>query len=116
MDHNVDSGGIVGENNGVVSGCTFEGYIIGPIVGGIVGANNGAITDCHNLSGIVRIGDWAVYSGGIIGNVVPSDNYSNVIITGNTFSTVVTGQQWGIGNDPRQSPPAPSNNGATPIL
>jgi hypothetical protein len=111
---NMYCGGVIGDNKntGTVSSCTFEGDIIAAIVGGIVGGNSGTVSNCHKLSGsvIITTGDEE-YAGGIIGYVFSSD----VTITGNTFSKAATGQDWGIGYDPRQSPRGPSNNGATPI-
>jgi hypothetical protein len=112
-------GGIVGINRGTgtVSGCSFEGDIIAAIVGGIVGGNEngGIVSDCHTLTGrVLTVSDWPeeMYSGGIIAYLFPSSSYN---ITGNTFSKATTGQEWGIGYDPRLSPAAPSNNGAAPI-
>jgi len=121
FEHTLDCGGIVGDNRGTVSGCTFEGLIISTVVGGIAGANSGTVTDCHNLVGSVSTGgltieERTVYAGGIIGQIYTNtSNYNDVIVTGNTFSRAATGQQWGIGNDPRQTPAAPSNNGTTPL-
>ena len=116
MDHILDCGGIAGDNMGTISGCTFEGYVAGSAVGGIAGANSGTVLDCHNLTGRVSTGSIVKYSGGIIGYIYTNtSNYSNVVVTGNTFSKTVSGQQWGIGNDPRQTPVGPNNNGATPI-
>jgi hypothetical protein len=110
-------GGIVGDNKGTVSGCTFNGNIIASIVGGIVGANSGTVSDCHKLSGSISTGGHTIYSGGIIGYIYSrTGNYSSVVVTGNTFSRNATGQLWGIGLDPRQIPAAPSNDGATPII
>ena len=109
-------GGIVGDNKGTVSGCTFDGNIIASSVGGIAGRNSGTVTDCHKLSGSVSTDGMTVYAGGIIGYIyTTTGNYTNVTVSGNTFSIAATGQQWGIGFDPRQSPVGPSNNGATPI-
>jgi hypothetical protein len=108
-------GGIVGDNKGTVSGCSFSGDVTAAIVGGIVGANSGTVSDCHKLSGsVITVSYWPeeTYTGGIIGYLFSSGNNN---ITGNTFSRADTGQQWGIGYDPRLSPAAPSNNGAIPI-
>ena len=121
-DHNLDCGGIVGDNQGTVSGCTFEGNVAAAVVGGIAGANSGAVSGCQVLIGSVSTGgktaeNTTVYAGGVIGHIYTNtSSYANVIVSGNTFSRVATGQQWGIGEDSRLSPPAPSNNGTTPII
>jgi len=116
MDHNVDSGGIVGDNLGTLSGCTFEGEAYAATVGGIAGANGGTVTDCHNLIGIVSTGNRIQYVGAIIGHIYTNtNNYNKVIIEDNTYNRVATGQQWGIGYDRRLSPAGPSNIGTTQI-
>jgi len=72
--------------------------------------------DCHKLNGSVSTRGITAYAGGIVGYIdTPYNIYTDVIMTGNTFSRAATGQQWGIGYDPRLSPAAPSNNGAIPI-
>ena len=104
-------GGIVGENRGTVTGCTFNGDATAALVGGIVGGNGGTVTNCHKPVGKVTTEGITLYEGGVIGVIFPS---SSVTISGNTFSRSATGQEWGIGNDTRLSPAAPSNNGVTP--
>ena len=109
-------GGIVGINRGSVSGCKFGGDVIAAVVGGIEGGNEiGTVSDCHTLNGnVLTASGWTgtKYSAGVIGYLYSSGTYS---IVGNTFSKAATGQEWGIGYDPRLSPAAPSNNGAVPI-
>jgi len=110
-------GGIVGDNKGTVSNCRYDGSIIGSTCGGIVGANSGTVSNCHKLIGSVSNGGVVISTGGVIGFIYSSNgiNYDNVIVSGNTFSTSATGQQWGIGEDRRISTPAPSNDGTTPL-
>lgn len=110
-------GGIVGDNKGTVSGCRFDGSIIGSITGGIAGANGGTVSDSHVLIGSVSNGGVNISTGGVIGFVYSPNgiNFNDVIVSGNTYSRTATGQQWGIGEDRRLSPAAPSDNGATPI-
>jgi len=122
-DENTPSycGGIVGGNKGTVSGCRFDGYLIGSTAGGIVGSNSGAVLNCQNIVG--RIDNGGVFvpkgstgsTGGIIGLIPSGINYADVVVTGNTFNIDATGQQWGIGQDSRLSTVGPSNNGAMPV-
>ena len=57
-------GGIVGENNGTITGCSFDGTVEGKdAVGGIVGKNKGEVREC-SASGEIH-GELSV--GGIAG-------------------------------------------------
>ena len=57
-------GGIVGENNGTITGCSFDGTVEGKdTVGGIVGKNKGEVREC-SASGEIH-GELSV--GGIAG-------------------------------------------------
>ena len=107
----------MGDNKGTVSGCRFNGYIIGSVAGGIVGANGGTVSNCHKLSGIVSNGGVIISTGAVIGYIYSSNgiDYTNVVVTGNTFSTSATGQTYGIGEDRRLSTPVPSNDGTTAL-
>ena len=109
-------GGIVGDNKGTVLNCRFEGSLIGSTAGGIVGSNGGTVSNCH-VSGSVSNGGVIISTGAVIGFIYSSNgiDFSNVVVTGNTFSTSATGQTWGIGEDRRLAIPGPSNNGTTAL-
>ena len=110
-------GGIVGDNKGTVSGCRFNGSIIGSVAGGIVGSNGGTVNNCHVLNASVSNGGVIISTGAVIGFIYSTNgiDYTNVVVTGNTFSTSVTGQTYGIGEDRRLAIPGPSNNGTTAL-
>ena len=58
-------GGIVGQNSGSVTNCTFSGSVRGnDNVGGIVGQNSGTVTDCTNSGGVSGKGNV----GGVVGD------------------------------------------------
>ena len=85
-------GGIVGQNSGSVTNCTFSGSVRGnDNVGGIVGLNSGSVTDCTNSGGVSGKGNV----GGIVGqnnsSVTDCTNTSGFIISGsdNNFGGVV---------------------------
>jgi len=110
-------GGIVGDNKGTVSNCSFSGSLIGPTVGGIVGSNCGTVTNSHVTASISSGTIEEVFLGGVIGYVYSSNgiDFISVDISGNSFSKSATGQTWGIGEDRRLSTPAPSNDGITDL-
>lgn len=111
----------MGNNYGTVTNCRFDGYLVGSIAGGIAGENSGTISNCNVLVG--RIDNKGVIipkgstgsTGGIIGLIPDGINFTDVIVTGNTYSRTATGQQSGIGQDNRLSPAGPSDNGTTPL-
>ena len=93
-------GGIVGENIGIVTNCTFSGSVKGnDNVGGIVGQNDigGSVTDCTFSSG-----DLSVSLSGNIGGVVGQNNSSVTGCTNNVgFSISGSGNNIGgvVGNN-----------------
>ena len=110
-------GGIVGQNSGSVTNCTFvSGGVSGGIatnVGGIVGVNSGSVTDCTFSSGSLS-GSGNV--GGIVGqnnsSVTDCTNTSGFIISGsdNNFGGVVgnnSGSVTDCSNSGSFSVPAP---------
>jgi hypothetical protein len=110
-------GGVAGDNKGTVTNCRFDGRIVGSMAGGIVGATCGTVTNNQVLTGIVSNGGVNISTGAVIGFIYSPNgiNYNGVVVSGNTFSIPATGQQYGIGEDRRLSPYAPSNNGTTAI-
>ena len=111
-------GGIVGSNRGTVTSCDFQGYVVSATVGGIAGANYGTITDCKKIIGVISNGGSNIQATGcIIGVIFPTNgNYSNVVVSGNTFRRNNTNEpQYGIGIDGRLPTPGPSNTGTTQI-
>ena len=76
-------GGVVGTNDGTVTGCTVSGNVSGRSgVGGVVGTNDGTVTGC-TISGNVSV---SCVVGGVAGY---SDTYGTV--TGCTVSGNVSG-------------------------
>jgi len=77
------------------------------MTGGIVGSNSGTVSNCHVLNGIVDNGGVIISTAGVIGLI----GSPSAITENNSFSKSSTGQEWGIGYDPLQTPPGPSNRG-----
>lgn len=62
---NVSVGGIVGQNFGTVKNCTNNGRIEGNYgIGGVIGDNGGTAQDCHNTGSVYGIHDRV---GGVVG-------------------------------------------------
>jgi hypothetical protein len=102
----VSSPGVV--KNVKLAGVNIDGSSLS--AGGIAGRNGGTITGCGARGKVTASGGSDVYTGGVIGSL---GSYS-VSIANNRFSQSGTGQEWGIGYDPRQNPRGPSNDGCTP--
>ena len=87
-------GGVVGKNNGTVTGCGNDSAVVEQYgakdagVGGVVGENNGTVTLCYNRAEITRTAEATKndgYYGGIVGfnKGVLSNSYN----TGNILPT-----------------------------
>ena len=64
------AGGLVGENNGLITGSIFAGSISGKTVGGLVGINKATITDSKVELYNLPTGDTMSFSGDVVGGLV----------------------------------------------
>ncbi|MBE6536018.1 MAG: hypothetical protein E7677_05290, partial [Ruminococcaceae bacterium] len=87
-------GGIVGVNNGTVSGCTNISTVNGAEmeVGGVVGENNATVSSCAN-SGTVS---GKLYIGGVVGYNANMATVQNCYNTGNVSGTTNVGGVVGL--------------------
>ena len=112
VDGNV--GGIVGQNSGSVTNCTFSGSVRGnDNVGGIVGQNSGTVTDCTNSGGVSGKGNVGGVVGDNSGSVTNCTNDVDFGLSGsgNNFGGVVgnnSGSVTGCSNNGRISVPMTS--------
>lgn len=60
------TGGVVGNNVGIITGCSVLCTVTGRLVGGVVGMNNGTVTACYS-TGAVTATDSPQYAGGVVG-------------------------------------------------
>ena len=85
------SGGICGENKGIVEKCVYFGTISGQnsYVGGIAGCieNNGAIKRCVNFGTVKALSIDSTYYGGIIGQIFISGTVSDCYNAGTVISS-----------------------------
>ncbi len=80
------AGGIAGENNGLITGCSFSGNVIGAgRVGGVAGVNalTGQIADCGSNGTIIGEKMTGGIAGCNLGSVIRCKNYAYI----NTVST-----------------------------
>ena len=99
-------GGIVGQNSGSVTNCTFSGSVRGnDNVGGIVGQNSGTVTDCTFSPGSVSV-DLSGNIGGVVG-----DNSGSVTDCSNSGGVSGSGNVGGIVGQNNSSVTDCSNTG-----
>ncbi|WP_405338996.1 MBG domain-containing protein [Fibrobacter sp.] len=85
-----NTGGIAGENAGVVSGCTVDSIVIKSTMdyavhlGGIAGYNAGSVSGCIS-SATITAGNYGDYFGGIVG-------YNEGSVSGCTSSATIAGR------------------------
>ena len=86
-------GGVVSDNNGVISNCTFAGSITGTVkfVGGIAGFNNGTIEDCTNYAEVCSPGE----QGGGIAGLQYSGSITDCVNRGKIISAYSDGGAFG---------------------
>ena len=114
-------GGIVGQNSGTITNCTFSGNVSGSgTVGGVVGQNGigGSVTDCTNSGGVSGNGNV----GGVVGqngstvtdcsntvglSISGSGNFGGVV--GNNSGSVTNCSNSGGFSVPLTTPPSPAS-------
>ncbi len=86
------SGGVVGGNEGTVTGCSFSGTVTGTnrYVGGVVGRSEGTVKNCYNTG---TVAGSSSYVGGVVGEnngtVENCYNTGKVTCSSNTVGGVV---------------------------
>lgn len=109
-----DCGGIVGSNDGTVTGCTFTGTVTAKQassfsnIGGIAGLNQGMLTNCRNEGTIFGGDKGADKVGGVVGFVgdgTVSDCKNSGNVTGGSFQGGIAGSVFlsSIGGEEYQS-------------
>jgi len=86
ISEGANNGGIAGDNDGTISGCSSSADVSGDTVGGIAGSNGGTVRDCH-ASGPVSTTNGTIGSGG----GVAGDNAGGGIIENCTSTGAVSG-------------------------
>lgn len=101
VEGNNEVGGLVGRNDGTISGCTISGKLLGKssLVGGLCGKNRGTIKDCqvtvevsgeYSIGGVCGLNDIAVISKCTIGGTVTGTASALSIggVCGENFGTI----------------------------
>ena len=88
-------GGVVGENQGTVENCYGTGTVSGNTdVGGVVGYHVGTITDCYNTGSVIG----SEYIGGVVGcnkDGTMTNCYNTGTVSGNNYIGGVVGYNYG---------------------
>lgn len=88
------AGGICGQNNGAISGCTFSGSVsasgsASSTAGGVCGENNGAIENCRNDGSVTASNATSRKAGGVCG--LNADTVRNCLNTGKVTASGSSG-------------------------
>ena len=96
---NLYVGGLIGENNGVITNSYATGSVTGTYqVGGLVGSSRGgSITNSYAASSVTGIG-WSTEIGGLVGSNSREGNITNSYATGSVTGTMRLGGLVGENN------------------
>ena len=91
--YNDTAGGLVGHNQGYVTGCYVTGLVRGYPAGGLVGHNSGRIDTCHSASTVMLSGSGGVLPGGLGGLV----GFNDGNITASCSEGAIAGDAFSVG-------------------